>query len=48
MTLCAACRNYVHEECVGFTKKDKEVFTCSTFEVKENKNMCYRKEFKIA
>lgn len=28
MRLCNTCKSYVHEECVGLTKNDKQVFFC--------------------
>lgn len=28
MRMCSICSKYVHEECVGLTKFDKELFTC--------------------
>ncbi|KAF5275037.1 hypothetical protein FQA39_LY06974 [Lamprigera yunnana] len=28
MRLCSLCKRYVHEECVGLTKADKDIFMC--------------------
>ncbi|XP_063241735.1 uncharacterized protein LOC134541920 [Bacillus rossius redtenbacheri] len=30
---CSLCKRFVHEECVGLTKHDKQVFVCPTCEV---------------
>lgn len=28
MRLCSVCRQYVHEDCVGLTKENKDIFVC--------------------
>ncbi|KAJ8877176.1 hypothetical protein PR048_021629 [Dryococelus australis] len=33
MRACSLCNRYVYEDCVGFTKHDKQVFQCPTCEV---------------